>query len=448
MSDSKTKLTVSSKTYLTGAPPDIQHRVMDHLTIENPLYLDAIKAERFTGYLEQYLCFYEQTPAGLAVPRGWTAGLIDLLRGQGIEPVIEDRRLVLLPLDLAFTGELRPYQQRAFDAVIRREHGCVCIPTGGGKTVVALAVIAHRQQPTLILVHTKELVYQWRDRIGQFLGVDAGQLGDGKFDLQPITVGVINTARSRLDELHGRFGQVIVDECHRCPSAMFTEVVSSLNAKYLLGLSATPYRRDGLTAVIHWFLGAEVARVHDAELQRLGAILKPEVIRVETAFDTGLDPSRDYQQMISRLTLNEGRNYLIADTVVENANGQGTSLVVSDRLAHCKTLAGLVESVGLTTALLTGRTPRKERQEIVEDVQAGRVQVLVATAQLLGEGFDCSGLSTLFLATPMRFTGRVKQVVGRILRPAEGKRARVFDFVDNRIGMLANQAKYRWRDFV
>ena len=359
-----------------------------------------------------------------------------------IQVEVIDHRRSLEPIELSFLGALRPYQQNAVRDVLSRHFGVLSAATGCGKTIMALAVVAARQQPTLVLVHTKELLHQWRDRIKAFLGIDAGVIGGGKFDVQPVTVGIINTVRKHLDTLPEHFGHLIVDECHRTPSAMFTETVQAFDCKYMLGLSATAYRRDGLTKLIYLTLGDRVHEVDPQELKQNGAVLTPEVIRRETAFT--YQYADDYQPMLSALTRDRARNEQIAADVIRQAQSRpGACLVVSDRVQHCMDLAGLLEGHNLSIRVLTGKAKAKDRESIVEAVQAGQVNVLVSTVQLLGEGFDCAGLSSLFLASPIRFKGRVLQVVGRILRPADGKRPVVYDYVDGNVGVLWAQAKSR-----
>jgi superfamily II DNA or RNA helicase len=210
----------------------------------------------------------------------------------------------------------------------------------------------------------------------------------------------------------------------------------------MLGLTATPYRRDNLGKLVFLTLGDRTHKVDPDELREDGAVLSPDVVRRETSFSFFYQD--DYQEMLTALVEDQERNEQIADDVIQRAAGdRDTCLVVSDRVQHCETLAAMLRDRGAEVRTLTGQTPRKQREQIVEEVQGGQVNVLVSTLQLLGEGFDCSGLSALFLATPVKFKGRVLQVVGRILRPADGKRPVVFDYVDSKIGVLKAQAKSR-----
>ena len=410
------KLLVSNKVELTAVSGAIHNQLKQQLTMVNPRYDDARKYGRYTGNIPEKLIFYQEHANSLCFPRGYLRKALYVCFQHDINPTIEDHRRVLEPIELSFFGRLRLYQQQAVDAVLRRDDGVLNAPTGSGKTVMANAVIAARKQPTLILVHTKELLYQWRDRIRSFLGIEAGIIGDGKFAIRPVTVGMVQTVRKHLDSLSEHFGQVIVDECHRTPATTFTDCVKGFDARYLLGLSATPFRRDGLTRAIYIYLGDRVYQVDSRHLQRIGAVLRPEIVTVNSDFQ--YDYRDDYSDMVTALTEDKGRNRLIIQTLKSNQNG-GAALVVSDRIAHLKVLANDISGDGI--AILTGQTPPGERKRIVDDLAAGKIKILFSTLSLIGEGFDQAGLHDLFIASPIKFQGRLTQVVGRILRPQEGR---------------------------
>ena len=431
------RIELDNNLHLHGAPEKLAAQFCAQFTLDNPLYVAARKAGRYTGHLPPRLCFCEQANGSLIMPRGAANSIVRRAQGHGTVDVV-DNRLTLPEIDLTFRGSLRAYQQQACNGAIDSSMSVVEAGTGSGKTVMACAIIAARKQPTLIIVHNKELLYQWRDRIEQFLGVEAGLIGDGKFEVRPLTVGIVNTVRSRLDELTDRFGHVVVDECHRVPASMFTEAVTAFPARYLLGLSATPYRRDNMDNLIGWFVGEHRVQVDMCTLQDVGAVLRPEIVERETGF---FYPYRDdYTRMLTALVENVHRNEIIAADIRKQSE-RGTALVVSDRVAHLKRLAELAAVEG--GKLLTGQTPKKERLAIVEDLKGGKVPVLFSTLALIGEGFDCPGLDSLLLASPIKFSGRLKQVVGRVLRPAEGKTPVVVDFIDSRVGVLKNQARAR-----
>ncbi len=440
-------LTVGAQACLRGASATLAEALKQQLTIENPEYLEAKKYSRWLGKkLKPHLYFFIEHNEALTFPRGYANHAILLARKfMRQDPKIIDQRRTAAPVDFRFLGELRPYQEEAIGAIMRHDFGVLEAGTGSGKTIIALAVIAKRRQPTLVLVHTKELLYQWAERARTFLGMEAGMIGDSKFSLAPITIAIVNSARKRLDELPSHFGQLCVDECHRVPASLFTEVVSAFDCRYLLGLSATAFRRDGLTKLIYMYLGDRACAVDTLDLQASGAVLKPEYLQRATEFRYVY--RGNYQALMKALTGNAERNQLIAaDILKERAATPGTILVVSDRVKHCETLAAMLEKHGCRAAVLTGKLPAEQRTGLVDAIRQGKVKVLISTVQLIGEGFDCPDLSTLFLTTPIKFTGRLLQVVGRVLRPAHGKQPRVYDYVDP-VRVLSSSAQGRWLTF-
>lgn len=428
----------------TSVAPETIREIKAALTMRNPAYDSAAQHGRSPWGIPAELSFFEESRDALTIPRGFGPELARLLG----RVEWTDNRRVLPEIRMTFAGVLRGYQDEAVQRVLKNNQGVLEASTGAGKTVMALAIIAARRQPCLILVHGQELMQQWRERIQQFLDIEAGQVGAGRCDVHSVTVGIVNSVRTRLDELVPRFGHIVVDECHRCPSSMFTECVKAFDARFLLGLSATPFRRDGLTRVIHHYLGPVLHRVDPARLRDIGAVLRPEIVARETAFDFDGNASEDYQAMLTALVEDESRNELIASDIQrELSRGAGTALVVSDRVAHLEALSTCLSRREEDMTLLTGATPKKQREAIVERLASGDVRVLGSTVQLIGEGFDAPGLSSLFLATPIKFSGRVLQVAGRVLRPKDGKTPRIYDYQDNRVGVLKASARARAKIF-
>lgn len=439
------RLTVSADCHFADIDLQLEQQLKDRLTIDNPKYIAARRYGRWIGKkLKPKLYYYEQSPDGLRFPRGFANQAIDMCRETGVEPEIVDERRRLPNHDFSFLAKLRPYQEQAVAAICTRSFGVLEAGTGSGKTVMALAAICRRRQPTIVVVHTKELLYQWRDRIAEFIGIEAGLIGDGKFEVKPLTVAIVNSARKRTEELVPNFGHLIVDECHRVPATLFTDVVSHFDSYFLLGLSATAFRSDeGMTRLIYYFMGDRIHSVDPMQLKVTGAVLKPKIIRSTTDFNYGY--RGDYQALITALTRHEGRNRQIAADIIDwvRSDPESTALVVSDRVSHCRVFVELLQRHDISVELLTGQIPPDRRNQIVAEVQSGAVQVLVATLQLISEGFDCSGLSSLFLTTPITFEGRLVQVIGRILRPAENKVPVVYDYVDDQVAALRRSAKAR-----
>ena len=446
-------ITITNNLRLRNVPPELRKILIEKLEIVNPKWLENERMGRWNRGTPQKLRFYDKVgPAGLWIPRGFMRQLILLCRKHDIEYQIDDQRKSLAPAEFDFNGILRPFQQVAVDRMLNKDFGTLSSATGSGKTIMALYMIAKRRQPTLIIVHTKDLAAQWMQRIESFLGIDpadVGFVGGGKKVMgEKITIALVQSLYKCVEDVAGQIGFLIVDECHRCPSRIFTEAVTGFDSKYMLGLSATPWRRDKLSKLIFWHLGDVHHEVDKKHLIESGDVLPAEVIVRETRFRPHYDPVNEYSKMLSELTADTERNVLIAgDVARETAKDAGICLVLSDRRAHCENLRALLKfRFDVEADILTGELNMAERRHVIERLNKNIVKVVVATGQLIGEGFDCRDLSTLFLATPIRFSGRVLQYLGRVLRPAPGKKkARVFDYVDVHVETLSKAAMARQR---
>jgi superfamily II DNA or RNA helicase len=444
-------ITIGKNIRLEEIPEPLDQFLKNQLEIPNPKWLENARMGRWNWATPKTLCFYTRTPdGGLILPRGYMGQLIRRCKREGIEYQLHDHRRCLSPLDFTFSGELKPFQKAAVEALESKHFGTLSAPTGSGKTIMAMAMIAGRRQPTLIIVHTQDLADQWINRIQTFLNIpeaDMGRIGAGKKTLGThITVALVQSLYKCAEEIAPRIGFLIVDECHRCPSRTFTEAVSLFDTKYMLGLSATPWRRDNLSKLIFWHLGDIQYSIDKHELVDSGDILSAQIIERPTEFKAHHDPAKAYSKMLAELTADDLRNRLIAsDVAIEAEKADGICLVLSDRKQHCETLRAILAfRHKIAAEVLTGDLDAGKRALVLKELAEGNIKVLIATGQLLGEGFDCPNLSSLFLTTPIRFSGRVLQYIGRVLRPAPGKhQARIFDYVDVHVGVLKSAADAR-----
>ncbi|MGO9145952.1 MAG: DEAD/DEAH box helicase [Desulfomonilia bacterium] len=413
------------------------------LTLPNPKWeqVETYNRSRRRNFQPEFIRYYKRKSGVLLMPRGYIHTL--QYRLKGVPCTIVDKTRLLPSVHFSFKTQMHPYQISAVKDVIGRRFGVLEAPPGAGKTVMALAVIAQRKQPALVVVHTKELMYQWHKRSYEFLGIpldEIGLIGDGNSRIgDRLTIAIINSLYKVIDDVKPVIGHLVVDECHHTPARTFTEAVSLFDSTFMLGLSATPYRRDKLTKIIYFYLGDRAHQIHSHELQAIEKIMRAKLILRHTNCAYYFDAD-EYQYMISALVNDVRRNKLIVEDVVNRVitPESGIALVISDRVAHCEELFNAITGRGVKACLLTGSVQVKERTRIVEELNRNQAQVLVATAQLIGEGFDLKQLSSIFLATPIKFTGRVKQYIGRILRVTEGKEdAFIFDYLDTN-GMLKN----------
>jgi superfamily II DNA or RNA helicase len=447
---------LSNQLKLSQIPETIAADLIARLQFANPKYLENQRMGRWNRGTARILKYYRRTANnGLCIPRGFMRQLVLMCRRED-EPIdIEDLRTSLKPVAMTFNGALKPFQQEAVQVMASRDFGTLSAPTGSGKTIMALAMIAMRRQPTLVVVHTKELALQWIERIHCFLSLSrdqVGVIGGGQKRIgAAVTVALVQSLYKCAKEVAPRIGHLVVDECHRAPSRTFTDAVTAFDCRFMLGLSATPWRRDRLSQLIFWHLGDMHYEVSKSHLVADGHILDVEIVVRHTDFKPYYDPVSEYSKMLSELTRDDARNRLIASDVAQ-ATGQdqgrgGICLLLSDRKQHCEALQAILKHKHHIEAhLLTGDLSAIQRRTVVDDLARGQVRILIATGQLIGEGFDHPGLSTLFLATPIRFSGRVIQYLGRVLRPAPGiERARVYDYVDIHVPALAAAAKARLR---
>jgi len=445
------KIYIKNNLHLKDIPFEIKSSLTAKLKIPNPKWLENNRMGRWNRGTPKFLRFYEKSAnSGLIIPRGYMRHLILLCRKHDVPYEIMDQRREMPATEILFGGRLKSFQQQAASVMLKKDFGTLTSPTGSGKTIIALYMIAIRRQPALIVVHTKDLAFQWIDRIGSFLNIpvdEVGLIGSGRKKIgKKITVALVQSLYKCADEVAPFIGYLIVDECHRCPSRTFTEAVTYFDSRYMLGLSATPWRRDKLSQLIFWHLGDVHHEVDPSVLVENGHILHAEIFTRNTDFKPYYDPVNEYSKMLSELTADDRRNHLIASDVAhEIQSSPGVCLVLSDRKKHCENLCAILQyKFNINADLLTGDLTGIQRKSVKERLDQGRVKILIATGQLIGEGFDCRDLSTLFLATPIRFSGRVIQYLGRVLRPTTGKKqARVFDYVDVKVPPLLKAADAR-----
>lgn len=243
----------------------IINQIRSYLTMVNPKYEDAEKYGYYTGDIEPHIFAYHEDEDFLYCYRRYIGSLIPFLCRNGYKYQIVDQRRKLPEINFSFHGELREYQLQAVNNALQKHFGIIVAPCGSGKTVMGLSIVAQRRQPSLIICHTKELLNQWAERITQYLGIpkeEIGIVGDGKESIKAVTVGMVQTLCKRdLNRIREHFGFLIVDEVHHTPASTFLEVVKAFDSYYMLGLSATPYRRDRLNKLIFLALGNKVAEV-------------------------------------------------------------------------------------------------------------------------------------------------------------------------------------------
>jgi len=447
-------LTITNKIQIPYHDEKMDDFLYGSLTMPNPTWVENHRMGRFNWKTPKELFFYEEfDKEGLLTPRGFLLDIVEYCEINNIKYQINNQTHIFKNIDIKFSGELHPFQKIAIKEMLSQNIGTLCAPTGSGKTVMGIYMICNRQQPTIIIVHTKELLYQWIERLKEFTDIknhQIGMIGDSKLDEEKeVTIALIQTLR-KYPEIVNTYSHLIVDECHRCPSKIFTDVVTEFSGRYITGLSATPYRRDGLSKCIEWYCGSIMHEINPQELIQKGHITGIKSTIRETNFISTLeDPAAEYSKLLQELSLNKERNQMIVDDIIKVSNSGETCLVLSDRKIHCQKLANLItEKSNIPMTILTGDVSPEPRKQIVENVNNGKIKILIATGQLIGEGFDCKNLSALFLTLPIKFSGRIIQYLGRVLRPKKGKnKAIIYDYFDPAVKCLYGSMKNRKREY-
>lgn len=390
----------------------------------------------------------------IALPRGCLDEALELLRSHGVEADIADLREEGASLDCHFLGELRAEQKVAVDALAQHDCGVLAATTAFGKTVVAAALIARRQRSTLILVHRKELLTQWIERLKQFLTIEGESIGSiaggRRKPTGRIDVAVIQSLvrKGEVSDLIAGYGQLIVDECHHLSATSFELVARRSKARFVLGLSATVARKDGHHPIIFMQCGPIRHRV-DPRSQAIRRGFDHKVRVRETAFRLPLELAGErvsIPAVYSALAQDEARNAVIFDDVLKALEAGRSPLVLTERREHLESLRCRFERFARNLVVLRGGLTAAELRAARDRLRSssGEERLVLATGRYLGEGFDDSRLDTLFLVMPISWKGTLAQYVGRLHRDHDGKReVVVYDYVDAAVPVLARMAAKR-----
>ncbi|MDP2362001.1 MAG: DEAD/DEAH box helicase family protein [bacterium] len=431
------------------------------LSYPNPAYIAAKKRGiqvpkekvdgRWRDVPKRLEGFHVNAQGRWCAPRGAIALLKDVLVPW---PGIADRRAVWPASIPAFEPALRPYQEAARLAMVKKLQGVVVIPAGGGKTYTALAALAQIGQRTLILVHTLDLLEQWKDEVEEQLGFLPASFSSTKQDQDaPIMVATVQ-ALTRLDaqglkSALAPFGCLILDEGHHCPASTFDRVVNACPARWRLALTATPEREDGLTPKLLHTFGPIIHQTRQEDLLAGGYLVPAVIHEVHTAFEFPYRGASDWQDMTDALAKDEARRKLVLDTLEELYHDEErVILVLSARVGdHLEPLFQAAKARGIEGELLAGKVKKDTRRMIRHAVRSGHVRVLFAST-VADEGLNIPELNTLLLTFPAKAEGRVEQRVGRVMRAAPGKtRGDVYDFIDSAVVNVDNDSKPLLRQY-
>ncbi len=416
--------------------PPLANRLIRLAAFQNPEFYKA-QAMRFSVWDKpRVIGCAENYPDYIALPRGCLDAALDLLRNNGIRCDLHDERFPGEALKVAFAGTLRLDQEAAVAAMLHHDTGVLCAPTAFGKTVIAAAAIARRGVNTLVLVHRTELLKQWQERLQSFLGVGkemVGTIGGGKAKpTGKIDIAVMQSLsrQGEVNPLVENYGHVIVDECHHVGAASFDAILKRVKAKYVLGLTATPIRRDGQQPIIFMQCGP----IRHTATKAASAPHDLEVVPHSLHRGIDLPQEAGIQDVFRHLANDPARTAAIA-AEIERAFGQSRKvLVLTERTEHLRAILAALDGRRAAPFVLHGRMSRKQRASLItqlESLPPEAPRVLLAIGKLVGEGFDHPPLDTLILAMPISWKGTLQQYAGRLHREHATKTdVRIIDFVD------------------
>jgi superfamily II DNA or RNA helicase len=371
------KIIISNNITVEDMPRNIAAQARGELIATNPEYARKERYGKFIGGTEQTLTLmYSHGGGSYSLPRGYGYRLLGLAKQRGVPATLVDKRLVLPEIDVSFKGALRDYQQRALAGMTKYSDGILVAPCGSGKTAIGMALAAHFRQPAIILVHTVDLLRLTAEAARRWLNIDAGIVGDGKFDVRPLTVCTVQTAKKH-PELASMFGCVILDECHHAPAASFMDTRQMFPAAFRYGLTATPKRDDGLGGFMTAVIGPVRHAITQGELRNANVLVIPRIEFIRTAFRYPY--ADDWTDMITALVRDAKRNSLIFNVISRLLDDGRRILALSQRVEHCEMFYGAMERFRPGAAAMAVGTRKKERLEGIRRITDGDAQILFAT---------------------------------------------------------------------
>lgn len=432
---------VSSQVYVSGYTDEAKKWVDKNLILPNPDFYKKQRMGFWAGSTPRELFLYQDFAGSLVLPFGALRKFLQAFPGQctGTSLIHEMR-----PYDYQSHIQLDDYQEAACRKILQKKNGIVVIPCGGGKTQVALEAVARIGGRALWLTHTTELLQQSKKRAKSCFDCDHKSFGTitaGKVQVgESITFATVQTlSKIDLTDLKDAFDIIIADEAQHCAGTptkvtMFYKILSQLSARYKIGLTATPFRADGLEKSMYAILGDIIVIIPKEQVNRTCTV---DIHFIDTGYEpimNGMafraDGTIDYAGLVADLTSNEARLTLVSDTINRIT---APCLVLASRIDYLRALA---ERHPGRVVCLSGMTLTKKNREIRDSALAklnsGEIDCVFATYQLAKEGLDVPNLRYVVFATPEKDPTTVIQSAGRVARKADGKeKGIVIDFVDD-----------------
>ncbi|RXK03359.1 DEAD/DEAH box helicase [Halarcobacter bivalviorum] len=374
---------------------------------------------------------FEEDENYLKLPRGLLYKVSKYFEENQVTFKIDDKTYFEAVETKKVLYELREEQKEAISKILKKRFSICVAPPGFGKTLLGAKMFEQRACSTLIIVNKNMLLDQWRDRFVEYFDykkTDIGYLGKSKNKLNgKIDVATMQSLKN-IPDIINNYSFVIVDECHHIPAVTFEQIVKQFFGKYILGLSATPKRKDGLDPILFQQLG-DISYEYKKKKTFNN---KLEIIR--TDFVSEAD---NYATLINELCVDEKRNNLIIHQI--KLHQKRKILILTDRIEHINALERLLEKEELDYVSIHGSMTKKEQSEKIKLIE--EKSLILATTSYFGEGIDFPHLNTIIFATPISYYGRLIQYLGRIGRG--NQECLAIDFLDNKNAMLNSAYKKR-----
>jgi superfamily II DNA or RNA helicase len=424
----------------SGITPGLINFLKEELNFANSEYFIKKKSGRNTWETERFFRFIEETEKEVVFPRGFIGRMIRYCKEQKIDFEFQDERKKHNPNQFKTNFALRAHQESAIEATSRKEFGVITAPPGSGKTVIGLKIIAEKQQPALIIVHRKQLLEQWVERIQAFLGIPKNEIGKiGQGEAKPgkaITVAMIQSLRKYLgkqetDEFAQSFGTIIVDECHHIPAETFRNTISNFSSYYQYGLTATPFRKGNDGKIIFIHLGEIIADIKPQEIEEYKRV---KIIIRDSALEVPFNPKTDPFETLSKILVHDSaRNKLILGDIAAELGKGKKAVIITERKEHINTLYQFLKQ-SFEVVTLSGDDSENSCKKKWKLLNSGNYQALITTGQFFGEGTDLQKASCLFLVYPFSFKGKLIQYIGRVQRSE--LTPVIYDYRDRKIEFL------------
>jgi hypothetical protein len=443
----------------SGLSPLVERRINERLVFTNPDYELRHARGDWIGSIPPQINCIRRSAGQLLLPRGFLDQLIEICKKSNQPYRLTDRRRLLNPVPIEFHGQLKEYQHEAAEAVLESDFATLVGGPKSGKTIVALYTIAQRRQPTLILIPNLALLDGWVTKIANFLQIPADEVGlfvnGTKHIGKMITVAHTGEIARHWRQVRDHIGFMILDECQRCPSRIFTQLVTNFDTRYMLGLTTSTQRRDRLSRLIYYYLGDIAYTINERDAREGRGIIQAQVVARVTNFQYDYASRADFDPMLHALMSDGQRTQLIVDDIVaEMEQDPQPILVLSGGEEQDEILKAELGRRGIEV-ISYSKSPVEPVEEDEEEADMETVQicpgngspvVVLVTPQVFVRYSRSLAVRVLVLAVPVYFRGRMAYAIRNLYCSSNGNgtgKLKIYDYVDQKVALLENYFRMR-----